>query len=131
MKLKIGWFIIVVLFISLGIYVYNFFNGGNNVREHLNREFVLKVGDIAHINEEVYIKLVEVKDERCKEDDCEREGQKVAKLVTIKNPYIRVVEIGSLTQEEIVIKRSDYKLKLITISEDDEVTLKVVGKEKK
>lgn len=131
MKLRIGWLVVVVLFISLGIYVYNFFNEGNTVREHLNREFVLSVGDIAHINDEVYIKLVEVKDERCKEDDCEREGQKVAKLVTIKNPYIRVVEIGSLTQEEITIKRSNYKLKLISISEDNEVTLEVVGKEEK
>lgn len=131
MKLRIGWLVVVVLFISLGIYVYNFFNEGSSIREHLNREFVLSVGDIAHINDEVYIKLVEVKDERCKEENCEREGQKVAKLVTIKNPYIRVVEIGSLTQEEIVIKRSDYKLKLISISENNEVTLEVVGKEEK
>lgn len=127
MKFRIGWLVVILLFIGLGVYVYNFFNEGESITEHLNRKFTLSVGDIAKIEDEVYIKLIDIKDERCKESDCEREGQKVAKVVTIKNPYIRIVEIGSLTQEEINIKKSDYTLRMLSISEDDKATFEVLG----
>lgn len=128
MKFRVGWLVIIVLFIILGLCIYNFFNEGNNIREHINREFVLNIGDIAEIEDEFYVKLIKVNDERCKEDNCVNEGQKVVKIVIIKNPYVTIEEIGSLTQEEIAIKRTDYRLKLINISDSDSVTFKVIEK---
>ena len=53
MKFRIGWLVVLGLFIAVGIYVYNFFYGGYKVYSYFDRDFTLKVGDYAKVNDEV------------------------------------------------------------------------------
>ena len=128
MKLRIGWLVIVAIFIGIGIWVFTFFNSGEKITSHLDREFTMKIGDLATV-EELKIKYEKVIDNRCKGNDCDKNGEKVAKLIVIKNPYIEYIEIGSILEEEVYLNKSDYKLKLVNFNEEtDEITLKVLEK---
>ena len=83
------------------------------------------------VNDEVYVKLEKITDNRCKEETCEREGEKLAKLIVIHNPYIDTVELSSINNDEIEINKTKYKIKLIKYDTDnDEITLKLLYEEK-
>ena len=44
MKLRIGWLVILALFIGIGIWVFIFFNSGEKITSHPDREFTMKIG---------------------------------------------------------------------------------------
>ena len=119
MKKRIGWLLILALFIGIGIWIYNFFNEGENIYTHSNQEFTMKISDIAKI------------DDRCKDEDCEREGEKLAKLLVINNPRIEYIELSSILEDEKDINKTDYKIKIIKFNtENDEITLKILKSQK-
>lgn len=131
MKKRIGWLVIPIVFIAIGVYIYLFFNEGENIYIHKNQEFTMKVKDFANIEDDIYLKYSKVSDNRCKEEDCEREGEKLAKLIVIHNPYIDTVELSSINNDEIEINKTKYKIKLIKYDTDnDEITLKLLYEEK-
>ena len=55
MKKRIGWLLILALFIGIGIWIYKFFNEGENIYTHSNQEFTMKISDIAKIDDDIYI----------------------------------------------------------------------------
>ncbi len=131
MKKRIGWLVIPILFIGIGLFVYNFFNEGQNMYIHENQEFSMSIKDIANIDDEIYVKYSKVIDNRCKEDDCEREGEKLAKLTIIHNPYISTIKLSSINNEEISVNKTSYKIKLTNFDVDsDKITIKVINEEK-
>ena len=111
MKKRIGWLLILALFIGIGIWIYKFFNEGENIYTHSNQEFTMKISDIAKIDDDIYIKYNKVIDNRCKDEDCEREGEKLAKLIVINNPHIEYIELSSILDDEKEINKTDYKTK--------------------
>ena len=46
MKKRIGWLLILALFIGIGIWIYKFFNEGNTINTHSNQEFVMKLSRV-------------------------------------------------------------------------------------
>lgn len=131
MKKRIGWLLILALFIGIGIWIYKFFNEGENIYTHSNQEFTMKISDIAKIDDDIYIKYNKVIDNRCKDEDCEREGEKLAKLLVINNPRIEYIELSSILDDEKAINKTDYKIKIIKFNtENDEITLKILKSQK-
>lgn len=131
MRKRIGWLVIPIVFIIIGVFIYLFFNEGENIYTHRNQEFTMKVKDFASIEDEIYLKYSKVSDNRCKDEKCEREGEKLAKLIVIHNPYIDTVELSSINNDEIEINKTKYKIKLIKYDTDsDEITLKLLYEEK-
>ncbi len=131
MRKRIGWLVILGIFIGIGVYVYLFFNGGEKLYTHSNQEFIMNISDIVCIDEDIYIKYNKVVDNRCKEKDCEREGEKLAKLLVINNPNFEYIELSSINDDEIPIEKTDYKVKLINFDvETNELTLKILKEEK-
>lgn len=126
MKLRVGWFIILGVFIFIGIYVYNFFNEGNSIYKKYNYEFTMNIKDIANIEDEMYIKYLKVTDNKCKDKDCTKEL--LANLLIIYNPYIEKINLSSINFDEVKIDKSDYKIKLIDFdTKSKEITLKVIN----
>lgn len=131
MKKRIGWLLILALFIGIGIWIYKFFNEGENIYTHSNQEFTMKISDIAKIDDDIYIKYNKVIDNRCKDEGCEREGEKLAKLLVINNTRIEYIELSSILEDEKDIYKTDYKIKIIKFNtENDEITLKILKSQK-
>ena len=131
MRKRIGWLVIPIVFIIIGIFIYLFFNEGENIYTHRNQEFTMKVKDFANIEDEIYLKYSKESDNRCKDENCEREGEKLAKLIVIHNPYIDTVELSSINNDEFEINKTKYKIKLIKYDTySDEITLKLLYEEK-
>jgi len=131
MKKRIGWLLILALFIGIGIWIYKFFNEGENIYTHSNQEFTMKISDIAKIDDDIYIKYNKAIDNRCKDEDCEREGEKLAKLLVINNTRIEYIELSSILEDEKDIYITDYKIKIIKFNtENDEITLKILKSQK-
>ncbi len=131
MNKRIGWIVVPLVFIVVGVLLYKFFNEGESIYTHSNQEFTMNVKDYASIDDEIYIKYLKAEDNRCKGEDCEREGEKIAKLIVIHNPYIDSVELSSINDDEIKINKTDYTIKIINYDTDsDEINLKLLKKEK-
>ena len=122
MKFRIGWLVVLGLFIAVGIYVYNFFYGGEKVYSYFDRDLTLKVGDYAKVNDEVYVKLEKITDNRCKEETCEREGQQVAQVMVINDHRIRRLELGTLAEYKQKIEKRESTIILKEINEQNEAT---------
>lgn len=129
MKFRIGWLVVLVLFIGIGVYVYNFFYGGDKLYSYFDRDFTLKVGDYAKVNDEVYVKLKEIVDTRCKEEKCEREGQQIAKVMVINDHRIRMMELGTLAEYKQKVEKTDYTIILKEINENNEATFMLTTNE--
>ncbi len=128
MKIRFGWIVVLIIFVGLGIYIYKFFNDGDYFYKHSNYEFTMNVKDIVNIDDEIYIKYNKVIDNKCRESNCERDGEKIAKLIVINNPYIDFIDLSSINYDEVSIKKSDYKINLVNYNEDDyTITIKVVN----
>lgn len=131
MKKRIGWLLILALFIGIGIWIYKFFNEGENIYTHSNQEFTMKISDIAKIDDDIHIKYNKAIDNRCKDENCEREGEKLAKLLVINNHRIEYIELSSILEDEKDINKTDYKIKIIKFNtENDEITLKILKSQK-
>lgn len=129
MKFRIGWLVVLVLFIGVGLYVYNFFYGGDKLYSYFDRDFTLKVGDYAKVNDEVYVKLKEIVDTRCKEEKCEREGQQIAKVMVINDHRIRMIELGTLAESKQKVEKTDYTIILKNINKNNEATFMLTTNE--
>lgn len=129
MKFRIGWLVVLGLFMAVGIYVYNFFYGGEKVYSYFDRDFTLKVGDYAKVNDEVYVKLEKITDNRCKEETCEREGQQVAQVMVINDHRIRRLELGTLAEYKQKIEKTDYTIILKEINGKNEATFMLTTNE--
>ena len=123
MKIRIGWLVVLALFIAIGVYVYKFFNDGESIYKKSNYEFKMNIDDLAKIDDEIYIKYKTVE---------ENSNELIAKLVVIHNPYINTIKLSSLNSEEIEIKKTNYKIKLVKFdTETNEITITVLNEEEK
>ena len=55
MRKRIGWLVIPIVFIIIGIFIYLFFNEGENIYTHRNQKFTMKVKDLAEIDDKIYL----------------------------------------------------------------------------
>lgn len=119
MKIRIGWVLVLVLFVLIGVFIYNFFNEGEYIYKHANYEFTMNVKDIVNIDDEIQIKYSKISNK-----------DKEVKLIVLHNPYIDKVDLLISGDEDVKINKTDYKIKLIKFDSDTkEITLKVINEE--
>lgn len=114
-------FLVIALIIYL---IYLAFFKGDKIITRFDREFTLKISDTAEVESEAFVKLIGIDDNTCKETDCEREGEKVAKIIIVNNHQINYVKLGTLAETEKTLAKINYTIKLIGI-DNNEATLKL------
>lgn len=119
-------FIIVIALIGLIIFgVYKFFFDCEKTEVDFERLFVLNEPmDYAVVGEEAIVKLLKVEDNRCLEENCEREGQQEVKLIVMNDMKITYVTLGTLSESKKEIEKLNYLIELDNV-EGEKVTLKL------
>ena len=102
---KLGWLVVPIVFIILGIVIYKFFNDGERIYTYSNQIFTMNIKDLAEIDDKVYLKYTKVIDERCTSEECYGEGEKIAKILVINNPHFEYIELSSKIDKEIPINK--------------------------
>lgn len=127
---RASWIIIPLILIAGGIWIYLFFNEGERIYTHSNQKFTMNVKDLAEIDDKIYLKFTKVIDNTCKSEECNGEGETLAKILVINNPHFEYIELSNKIDKEITIKKTDYKIKLIDFNtENNEITLEVLSNE--
>lgn len=128
MKL-VKWLIGVCVIFVILFGIYEVFINCEKVNSHFGNIITLQKMDQANIEDEAFIKLIGIDDNRCKDDSCEREGELVAKLIVLNNHRISYVKLGTLAETTAELDKMDYKIELLDI-ENEEVKVKLTKIEK-
>ena len=83
--------------------------------------------DYAVVGEEVVVKLLNIKDDRCLDVSCEREGQYLVKVFIINNNKFTIVDLGTLEPTKVKIDKLslEYTIELIEVEDGKTATLKL------
>lgn len=122
--------LVIIGLIIFGIY--KVFIDCEKTNTFYNKYFTLQEMDYAVIEDELIVKLLDIKDNRCLDDDCEREGQYVVKLIVVNDAKFAYVELGTLTPTSVTIDKLslEYKIDLIDVdSEGATLTVSPVEEE--
>lgn len=119
MKKLIRIIIGVTLLALLGFGIYKVFIDCDRINTFYDKYFTLKEMDYAVIEDELTVKLLDIKDNRCKGDDCEREGQYIVRLLVYNDAKIAYVELGTLDPLSVSIDKLslEYTINLIRVDE--------------
>lgn len=109
----------------IGFRIYSIFLTGERIDAHFDREFSLHVGDYAEVENEAIVKFIGINDNRCKNQDCERVGEMVAKLLVINDHQIKYVKLGTLAESEKILEKIGYNIKLMAIDDNNVATLNI------
>lgn len=127
-SLTIGLIILAIL----GVLGYKFFFDCEEYVTSFDKYFTLEKFDYAKVNDEAIVKLLNIKDNRCLEETCEREGEFEVQLLVINDMRISYVTLGMLSGHKKNVKTSKktgYDIELIRVDED-KATLKLIEQEK-
>lgn len=128
MKKIINIIVILIFLGALGFGIYKLFIDGEKLNGFYNREVTLNIWDQVNIADAVTVKLISIKDDRCLDEACEREGQFLAKFLVFNSKKAAYIELGELEPTELTIDKLslEYKIELIDISDDGlSATIKV------
>ena len=119
MKKIIGIITGVLILIILGVFVYRVFIDCEKVTTSYERYFTLSEMDYAVIDDNLVVKLLDIKDDKDK-------GQTIVKLLVINESKIAYVELGSVDPKRVFTEKLtlEYTINLIRI-DDDGATLEV------
>lgn len=110
--------LVIIGLIIFGIY--KVFIDCEKTNTFYNKYFTLQEMDYAVIEDELIVKLLDIKDNRCLESDCEREGQYVVKLIVVNDAKFAYVELGTLEPTSVTIDKLSLEYKIDLIDVDDE-----------
>ena len=128
-KILLIFFGLMVFAIIIGTINKVFFNH-NHTNSPLDKEFTLEVMDDATITgdeEDITVKLIAIKDERCDDiDNCTKTNERIAKVLVLNSHHISYIKLGELSSPvyEITKNKMQYTIELVSM-EDDKVTLKL------
>lgn len=125
--------IILLIVVAIGFGIYKVFFACQKYTVDFKQSFTLEVFDQAKVNHEAYVKLINIKDNRCKEENCIHEGQIEYTLVVVNNMRMQFVTLKTLETKTVTIKKTDYVLELVEGINEKKATFRLnyVGKEKK
>lgn len=121
----------LIVFIFLGYLIYDFFFNCERNITFFDQNFTLSIKDYAKVDDEAYVKLLKVNDYRCKEENCDREGQIEYKLIVLNDMRVRFVTLSTLETPSVKIEKTDYILKLIEGIDETKATFALVKDEEK
>ena len=120
MKKTIGILMGLVIIGLIIFGIYKVFIDCEKTNTFYNKYFTLQEMDYAVIEDELIVKLLDIKDNRCLESDCEREGQYVVKLIVVNDAKFAYVELGTLEPTSVTIDKLSLEYKIDLIDVDDE-----------
>ena len=115
MKKLIKFIIIMGVLGFLGYASYKFFFACEKKISDFNRYFVLEGYDYAKVGNKLTVKLLDIEDDRCLEESCEREGQFVVKILVKDDRHIAIEKLGSLSEsrKDLTKHKLNYSIELI------------------
>ena len=128
-KVILIFVVVVVLVVLIGT-INRVFLNNNHTNSPLDREFTLEVMDDATItdaDEDLRIKLMGIKDDRCSDiDNCTKTNERIAKILVVNAHHLSYIKLGEISSPvyEITKNKMQYTIELVSM-EDDKVTLKV------
>lgn len=125
MKKLIKGLISLAIIAAIVFGVYKVFFDCEKYVSHFDTTFTLEKMDYASLDEEAIVKLMGIDDNRCNGDDCEKEGEIVAKVLVINDHHFSYVKLGSLAESKVYLEDLDYTIELIEAS-NDKVKLKLL-----
>lgn len=125
MKKGIKWVIAISILVLCGYLFYNYWHGEHKT-SHFDRNITLKLKDSVNIEDEAYIKLMKIKDNRCKKETCEREGEIVAEFIVANDRHIKYVKLGTLANTNEDLEKLGYNIELVEVKSLDEVIVKLI-----
>ncbi len=123
---------LIKFIISLGIILflvwasYKFFFACEEQYADFGHKFILKGYDYAKVGDELTVKLINIKDDRCLDESCEREGQFIVKLLIKDDHHIVIEKLGSVgeSKKDLTKHKLNYSIEL-THTDGKEVSLEV------
>ena len=88
MKKIINIIVTLVIIGLIGFGIYKLFIDGEKLNSFYDREVTLNIWDQVNIADSVTVKLISIKDDRCLEDTCEREGQFLARFLVFNSKKV-------------------------------------------
>ena len=128
MKKIINVIIVLIILGALGFGIYKLFIDGEKLNSFYDREVTLNIWDQVNIADSVTVKLISIKDDRCLEDTCEREGQFLARFLVFNSKKVAYIELGELEPQSLTIDKLslEYNIELVDVSDDGlSATIKV------
>lgn len=128
MKKIVNIIVVLIILGAIGFGIYKLFIDGEKLNSFYDREVTLNVWDQVNVSDAVTVKLISIKDERCLDESCEREGQFLAKFLVFNSKKVTYIELGELEPKEITIDKLslEYKIELVDVSDDGKsATIKV------
>lgn len=104
----------------LGFGIYKVFIDCEKVNTFYDKYFTLQEMDYAVVEDELIVKLLDIKDNRCLESDCDREGQYLVKLIVLNDAKFAYVELGTLEPTSVKLDKIslEYTIELIDVDTD-------------
>ena len=128
MKKIVNIIVVLIIIGAIGFGIYKLFIDGEKLNSFYDREVTLNVWDQVNVSDAVTVKLISIKDERCLDESCEREGQFLAKFLVFNSKKVTYIELGELEPKEITIDKLslEYNIELVDVSDDGKsATIKV------
>jgi hypothetical protein len=126
MKKLIKWLLVIVVLVGLFLGIYKVFINVDKTSTIYTREFKLKKYDVARISDEVTVKLMSVKDDRCEQIECTKSNEQYATILIYNSNELRFLTLSTVSNTTETIERMDNLIvELINISDDGIVTLKL------
>ncbi len=128
MKKIVNIIVVLIILGAIGFGIYKLFIDGEKLNSFYDREVTLNVWDQVNVSDAVTVKLISIKDERCLDESCEREGQFLAKFLVFNSKKVTYIELGELEPKEITIDKLslEYNIELVDVSDDGKsATIKV------
>lgn len=117
MKKLINFIISILIILAIVYGIYKFFIDCERINTNFDRNFILSKMDYASIDDEAIVKLLDIEDNRCLEDTCEREGQLVVKLLVLNDMRVSYITLGTLSESNKDIEKLKYSIELVEASE--------------
>ena len=115
MKKLISLVIVLGIIGFLGFGIYKFFFACDVKYSSFGKYFVLKEMDYAKVSDKVTVKLLDIEDDRCLEEPCEREGQFVVKFLIKDDRHMTIEKLGTLSEskKDLTEHKLNYSIELI------------------
>ena len=109
-----------LLIVGLLIFgIYKVFIDCERTNTFYDKYFTLDEMDYAVLEDELIVKILDIKDNRCLEDTCEREGQYLVKLLVLNEAKFAYVELGTLEPTSVKLDKISLEYTLNLIRVDD------------
>ena len=110
----------VIILGLLGFGIYKFFIDVEKYNTTYDKYFTLEEMDYAVVEDDVIVKLINIKDDRCLDVSCDREGQFIVKLLLINQHKFTFVDLGTLEPTLVELDKIslEYTLELIRVNDD-------------